>query len=812
MNGGRFLIKVSYSYDPNNTGASYLMTNKYIRIDSIGRIGVINAQDPTTYTTSPPDARRKELTAYKPIGIVDYSRFITNKDNRTDTASLGDPSIVIGAPDNPTVVTPGVEDITPGSPPTADPYSPTEYPLVTTYGSPTGYTTPASPNLIGGGSLRSNMNLRLYGINSVYLNTNYGDDWEIAGNLTFDQYNTQTANGDSATVAGTYITSLPAQLYVNTPTMAIPAANGYGSAVFPSNDPNFSTFSGSIRDGNVGSDSNGYPRQIKRLNPPLVDTVDPVTHLTRYQSLTASSEVQTQQSGTTVDYSPATVNVDNDADIQHESLNSVPGRSLRNDWVNHASDTGGSWEGSYYNPPGTLITFGPVTGFPASTPTQGLNTAPGPYGITLVRSDGAQWTSGQTQIGETLSLTYDAPPNTTDANPTTGALGYLDVNQPDAPNDVVIHATGNVRIRGLISDPGTNSTPKHITIVTDGIAYIDGSILKGNQNSSIAILAKQYVCVNTTQFLAGATDWSQTPAGISGSSGPPSELTFASGEILTEHSLYGSTPSFNAGAAAPYSNEALYVSESAGGAPQTSMGDFQLSNYSGVQAQFSLGSLTSQTPVRDVSNPNTLVPIQPNVPFDLSFSKDVSAVGDWMLERAAILPGDIQIQAVLYAQDNSFFVIPGEWFNTDSTDTLNTASDRLDVNKQTLDARYPFYGQPIDLQITIDGAVSENIPANISDQSAWMQKWGWIPHYHGSDLNEVTPHLPAAQAGATAPAPTIGIGLNFTYDHLAGFPYVLNATDPVKYIRQDRFGRALPFAPSLPVSPDLLYSGDTQTN
>jgi len=804
MTGGRFLLKVTYEPDESGTNPSNPIspTAKYIRIDSIGRIGVVDAQDPTTYICSPPDLRRKELTAFKPIGIVDYSRFITNKDNRTDTASLGMPSVAVGSAGSTTVVTPGVLDMNPATLPTADPYGPTELPLITTYGSANAYAglTPTAAataaNSFGGGSLRSNMNLRLYGINQVYLNTAVGDDWEIAGNLTLDQYNSTTANGGTMTAAASYNT-LPAQLYLTSPATQGTPPTYYGTPIFPSNDANFTTYTEAIRDGNLTSDVQGYPRQIKRLNPPLIDTIDQATGLNRYQQLTNGNELQTQQYQPTSDFSPATVNINNGNDIQHESLNAVPGRSLRNDWINHQADTGGSWQGSFYNPPGTLITFGPVAGFSTTSP----------YGVTLVRSDGAQWTSPTTsgstttyaQMGQTLSLSYDALPSGDTSNPNTSAQGYLDVNQAAAPNDVVIYASGNIRVRGIVSDP--NGTPKHITIVTNGIAYIDGSILKGNPASSIAILAKEYVCLNSTQFLAGATDWNQTPGGITGSSGPPSELTFTTAETLTEHALYAGT------AGTPYTDEALYLTESAGGAPQSSAGDVVVNGTGTV-----LPGVNTQTPVREViSLANGLVPT--NVPFDLTFNKDPQAVGDWMLERSAILPGDVKIQAVLYAQDDSFFVIPGDWFNTDPSDTLTHAFDRTARNVSVLDTRYPFYGQPIDLQITVDGAVSENIPADISDQAAWMQKWGWIPRYHGGDTNDVSPHsIAVPTTGMNAGIPQVGVGLNFTYDPTTGFPYTINGSGPATFIRQDRFGRPLAFAPSLPVSPDLLYAGESQGN
>jgi hypothetical protein len=816
MNGGRFLLKITY--DPNNSAATpgaTAATSKYLRIDSVGRLGTINAQDPTSFTSTPPDYRRTELYAYKPIGIVDYSRFITNKDNRTDTATLGMPSIVASATGGSTVVTPGVLDIDPTRTPTADPYVPTEYPLVTTYGSATAYNglfsskpTTAVP---GGGSLRSNMNLRLYGINDIYLDPTYGDDWEIAGNLTFDGYNALNANNNTPTVVpATYATLLPAQAYLWTPAVT-------DAALFPSNDANFSTEAGIIRDGSLVSDSAGYPRQIKRLNPPVIDSVDSATGLTRYQTLTASGEVVAQQRTSTSDFTPATVNIDNESDIQHESTNQIglAAHTLRNDWLNPGtSDTGGSWEGSFYNPPGALITFGPINGITGN-----------PYGVTMTRSDvdssntPVQWTSPSTtapttyqQVGQTLLLPYYKPFGATAANPNTSAQGYLDADAPNAadpPLDIVIHASGNIRVRGIISDPNKGDpgyAPQHITIVTDGIAYIDGSILKGNPNSSIAILAKQYVCVNTTQFLAGAPDLDSSVAGVTadpGTLGPPAapaDLRFNNAEVLNEQTLYGPTTT------GTY-NYALYVEQSEDGINAQSEG---LVN--GDQ----LATVTGTTPVRDVANltaptslPDVTIPA-PGDPITLSFSKSNQYTADWLLQKAAILPGDIAIQAVIYAQDSSFFVIPGDWFNSDATDTLTHAFDRAITNPATRDTRYPFYGQPIDLQITIDGAVAENIPADISDQSAWFQKWGWIPRYHGSDLTEISPHAPVPTTGPTAGLPSLGIGLNFSYDPMAGFPYTFSASGAVTYLRQDRYGRPLPFAPALPVSPDLLYSGQPQ--
>ena len=200
----------------------------------------------------------------------------------------------------------------------------------------------------------------------------------------------------------------------------------------------------------------------------------------------------------------------------------------------------------------------------------------------------------------------------------------------------------------------------------------------------------------------------------------------------------------------------------------------------------------------------------------------------FQLERAAILPMDVRIEAVLYAQNKSFFVIPGPWFNSDSGDDTQTyyqaiqdylsppgggaavAPTRPGILQSDLNqSRFPFYGQPLDLKITIAGAVSEARPADIAAQTAWMQKWGWIPQYHGSSFMNAS-----GTAAATAPAPeTAGhppasgtipaTGLSFVYDPLDGYPAGAGGA----YLRTDLFGRPLPITPKLPVSTGLLYSG-----
>jgi hypothetical protein len=152
---------------------------------------------------------------------------------------------------------------------------------------------------------------------------------------------------------------------------------------------------------------------------------------------------------------------------------------------------------------------------------------------------------------------------------------------------------------------------------------------------------------------------------------------------------------------------------------------------------------------------------------------------------------DVRIEALIYAQEGSFFVLPGRWFNSNPTDTLENYNVR--GRPGGMRDLFPFFGQPLDIRIIIDGAVSENMPATISDVSEWMSKWGSIPLKYGS-------------SGTFTAHP--GEGLTILYDDHAGWPYTGLGTSSLSPIRTDKYGRILPIAPRLPVSGGLLYFGD----
>jgi len=168
------------------------------------------------------------------------------------------------------------------------------------------------------------------------------------------------------------------------------------------------------------------------------------------------------------------------------------------------------------------------------------------------------------------------------------------------------------------------------------------------------------------------------------------------------------------------------------------------------------------------------------------------------ISKVAVAPLDVRIEAAMYAMNGSFFIIPGVPFNNDPVDsraayfgesnliTESGAGHRRHGGLSRLLPRstYPFAKEPLDIKLLILGAVTENRPAPENAQEAWSRLWGWTPLKKGSGN--------AAAHG--------GDGLSFQFD-----PDLRAAR------RFDAYGRPLPLMPRLPVSPDLVYSGEAQT-
>ena len=839
---GRFLLRVTY--DPvnvnNSTGA--LPPGKYLKIESIGREGVIDSLDPTTYANNrTTDRVQSYQVAYKPIGITDFARFETNPDKRSDIANLGVISRLYTDDPDGGIATPGVYDFnTAATQPTLQ-----LYPVITTYGAPDAYLSagngkvyanpaaggnqalpPGYTAVPGGGSLQSNMSTRFFGKNVFYLNNagqsapQFQDTIGIAGDILLDSYN-KDATLDNKTL-DTNGNGQQAIAIVNPPALT-DLIGGMKMFVSPSISSSFTTYSGLVRDGSSGNDATGLPRSISRLDPPVTDGQDAATQLPRYKALAMTSTPRIDPAATPAgSLYPAgsaqfgygrDIYVDNTADVQDDSQSVGGGSNLTDEWLHGAATAAsdglgkGGWVGQLYSPPGVSITLGAL-----GQDSKGNSV----YGIRLTRGAGSPaWKNPDGSPGSSTTL----------------FVAYGDLVATDNPdNDIVIYAEGNVRVHGVLSPvegTGTATAPvaRHITIVSGATAYIEGNLLKGSPQSSISVLAHDYVCVNTTQFLAGpqpdATEFAPTPNKSTG------YYDFTGTDILTQEVSFGFSGSV------PYlGNTALYISGTSSTTKNT--GDTAVADISAMKLNganpfnftLTLGQNTEiHTTLPGIST--TTSTLASGEIASLQIKRDDQSVGDPQIERIAVLPMDIRIEAVLFAQTRSFFVIPGEWFNTDSSDNLARLTSQTDPSPRAAtpgpsddQKRFPMYGQPMDLKITIYGSVSEAHPADIAAQSEWMRKWGWIPQFHGSLLpssgggtattGEEAGH-PFQTSGNGANAHVVqAIGLQIIYDPEAGYPYALGTTPANSYyLRSDQFGRPLPFSPNLPVSTGLLYSGES---
>jgi hypothetical protein len=226
--------------------------------------------------------------------------------------------------------------------------------------------------------------------------------------------------------------------------------------------------------------------------------------------------------------------------------------------------------------------------------------------------------------------------------------------------------------------------------------------------------------------------------------------------------------------------------------------------------------------------------------------------GNYKLARAAAVPMDIKIEASMYAEEGSFFVIPGDWFNMNvrdrrdayedrvaalvtSGDTLvqarnAAAKERLEFYGTTPNA--PFYGEPIDVKINIVGSVAENLPPAISAQSEWMKKWGWIPTKRAgafNGANGASSYIPVNHVSAWTKAnpaarpftsnltisydtslATGRVGGTFGFDAPADASNPANANGMIRTTNLNGVTYQLPPMPRLPVSPTLAFFGEAK--
>jgi hypothetical protein len=837
---GRFLLRVSFhpvqtDDDGNPVDATgqptddrsqmvYPDLGKYIKIESIGRRGIVNSNDPTTWGNA--DPLRRLLVAYKPIGITDYARFVTNKDRSDSTMILG-----------------------------AFPF-----PFPQGAGNDGNFRTDIY------GPIRVNGDLMWTGLDTVVLNAaekpgpntthqyfptitdqlsgvNRSDGVAVAGRIFHDDWPGANAPNDQVTLLN----------------MGGPDASTTPTNLFPSSSPDFTTAAGAYRDAAPGQTAAGKLRAVARLEPPLMDQEETSTGILRYRLLTRDTGVVLpDHNANTGQYGMGMgIYVGNDNERQTDNQY----RRLPDEWARTGSGKDSSvspdsaWHQNLYVPPGAEIYLDP-------TPNRLLNSAypkdQSQGTIYITRHDGKQWRNelGQEE-GYTRRYRYPLrrvynPDGTVAASENYGSGGDQfrdDSGAYKTFQNGVIFLEGNLRLQGQLPPDWVGTTPdgdrvvgQNLTFVTMGTAYIEGNLLKGQavdgnvngfgqglQVGSMTVIARDYVCVNSTAYFMKQPDSGAWNFALGN---PYTELASA-GERFSTSGYSAVDPSTYPANARGNKQEMFFLqtAESYSGAAA----DLRLYDATGASVNpFGGDAPMVVTPGQFVPGTTSeaiwqhgALPLVGSGNNLTSWSLDAGPLPDWMslayrpwqgtapgaanpgyyqpdytlaynrplwVSRVVTSPMDIRIEAVLYAQDGSFFVIPGEWMNTDASDERGaTALGSLryndpvaagwrqdDVSKDNPSA-YPFFQEPADIRVVVDGAIAENVPADKDYQTAWARHWGWTPvtRPDGSD---------SAHDGE---------GLTYLYDNDLRVP-----------LRYDKFNRPLPPMPALPVSPDLVFFGE----
>ncbi len=786
---GRYLLRVSYNPDTNDP------LSKYIKIESIGRIGVVDKDDPTTWGVD--TKLRRELTAYKPIGVTDYARFITNKEKRSTDIPLGAAGF----------------DVKYGYWNDQSDYRP-------------------SPIRVNGNLMWCGRKIDI---------TLDGKTYDNAGTPSYLPLSMVEVAGDIKQAANPEANDTPAEVWIHE------IINGAAPSTYPgypTSDNNFSTYSGFYRDGSDQSDRDYQTRSIKFLAPPVIDSNNTPTKVPRYIALTRDSGQWITQGNRTVNSGRygwgRGIYIDNTDDRQPESETLFGGYTPRGDWMKPNNKMSSFWQGPYYVPPGVVITLNPYD-------TDG-DTLPD---ITITRTDiksrnrdplygkKTVWYDAgghpMNDKGSTITIPYPQGVQTftywNDANGN-GVHDSGEDRDITIDRNGVIYAEGNIRIKGMLAEG------KQLTVVSGGIIYIEGNILKyrdpksskqePDPTSAISLLAKDYVCVNTTQFVGLLNSLGPTSIGSDAGTGqPPYHLIITPEPATTFFASFSFGP--NTGTGGPQ-NPMLFVRQAGqygasyinmwlnrratpdpndqgllpiGIDPVTgNVGPLGPYIYGCGDPRYTADAGSGLSSVFDhrvwplspqfVGNSlHTAVGI-PNF-FEIALDQTSYTRNNYLLSAFTIQPLDIRIEAAIYAQNKSFFIIPGHWFNQNAADVPDPATGDRKVRRPLgVDTRWPFFGDPLDIKITIDGAITENLPASVADVSEWYSKWSNIPKTYGSS-GDPTAHP--------------GDGLTFLYDPKLGWPVYDNA-GTMTPVRTDRYSRALPITPRLPVCEQLYYYGE----
>lgn len=213
--------------------------------------------------------------------------------------------------------------------------------------------------------------------------------------------------------------------------------------------------------------------------------------------------------------------------------------------------------------------------------------------------------------------------------------------------------------------------------------------------------------------------------------------------------------------------------------------------------------------------------VQDPTRFDVELESGLGTIAtkNYALSRFGMNPHDVRVEAGIFAENGSFFVIPGPAFNMNSEDTRTkfnqdvanvglTTAQQIRFDDFGVMPATPFYNEPLNCRVSLIGSISENMPVPISQQAEWQRKWGWMPRTIGATgLYAPHQHIPQNWGTITGNTPTQFYvpNLILSYDP----SLALGSADGATPIRTTPDGRwILPPMPRLPVSPSLAYFGE----
>jgi len=397
-------------------------------------------------------------------------------------------------------------------------------------------------------------------------------------------------------------------------------------------------------------------------------------------------------------------------------------------------------------------------------------------------------------------------------NPDGSGVQYY-VTAANRRYDLTIVSGGTVYIEGSLLGPATRRA-----------TYVDGAgmttvKLGDPYDSKVALLARDNVCLNPTKLFASASRETE-PVGSENlwrvRAGDPLDFTFTTAgavnartRLLLRHAGAAVVGQDYGVMRMLVNGEPFRFAPGATVEDRLCFGDMAILDlrtpWWANPVQWG-GGLYADDPLEqqvwDISDSGRYAP--PGLPLQGNGATNTIRFewlegSDYLLAASPTMPTllvtgvDVQVDALIYAQRGSWFIIPGVYYN----DPDNPMTD--------LEWPFPKPGEPLDVRLVVHGAIVENRPAPPEAQEEW------IKHWRGSNLayfttDNTTPHLLDPAAGTWDPATW-----RWT-DRRAGIEYYYDATlqRPVCYWEDARGRYFTPRLPKLPVCPSVFSIGVIQ--